>query len=161
MLGRAKIDENITVANPAAATFFTPTESVGPESLALKFTVEEEGGMFVEVDTHAIFSHSAGGESVEFTLFLDSGAGPVDVAPGAEGLGTYGLATGDTSNKTLAFRHLLQLDKGEHKLELRLKAATGNVLLPGATWPSYLTVKRASHDAVLAQGVNAKSDDIY
>lgn len=153
MLGRAKIDEDITL--PVSTAFAVPAESVGPERLGVKFTVEEEGGMFVEAEAFATLAHTVGGESIEFTLLLNG----VDTALGAEGWGTNWYAT--VNPDTLHFRHLLQLDKGEYTLELALKAATGQVSLPGATWPSWLTVKRTSHDAVLAQGVNAKSDDIY
>lgn len=155
MLGRAKIDEDVTMTAPT--TFTVLAETAGAERLGLKFTVEEEGGMFVEAEALLTFSHSVGAASVEFTLLLDG----ADLGVGVEGMLTHGLATGDTANKPLHFRHLLQLGKGEHKLELALKTASGNVLLPGANWPSYLTVKRTSHDAVLAQGVNAKNDDIY
>jgi len=151
MLGRAKIDENVTMTAPTG--FTVPAETTGAERLGLKFTVEEEGGMFVEMECLLTINHSAGGPA-EFTLLLDG----VDLGVGAVGMGTWDLGTvPDTKH----FRHLIQASKGEHKLELALKTAAGNLVLSGASWPSYLTVKRTSHDAVLAQGVNAKSDDIY
>lgn len=155
MLGRAKIDEDITMTTPTA--FTVPAETVGAERLGVKFTVEEEGGMFVEAEALLTIAHSVGTQSIEFTLLLDG----VDVAAGAVGLGTWAWDVGETTDKTRHFRHLLQLSKGEHKLELALKTATGNIAMNGASWASYLTAKRTSHDAVLAQGVNAKSDDIY
>lgn len=152
MLGEAVIAADVVLTGessfdqPGGATLIA----------SLRFWVEEEE-MFVDLKTLLTVSHGTVNGLLDATYFMDG----VDMAAGANGLVRKTMGTVADAEDVLSFERTVRLPQGEHRLELHMKAPAGNITVEGAGWNGWLTARRHSHPATLAQGVNAKSDDIY
>jgi hypothetical protein len=156
MLGRAKVDEDVVLTGITTFAAGAVAESVGPESLSRRFDVEEEE-MLVDFEVLASISHSVASEVLHWTFFLDG----ADIAAGADGMAQLHMpATADDATM-LAASWTMRVPMGQHRLELRLKTPAGNMTVAGATWPAYLSARRASHPATLAHGVDSKVQGIF
>ncbi len=156
MLGRAKVDEDVTLVGVTTFAGGAVAEGVGPESLSLRFSVEEEE-MLVDLEILATVSHSVANGEVDWTLFLDG----ADLAAGADGFARLAMSSTATEGTTLSAKWTQRIEQGEHRVEVRLKSPAGDITVEGATWPAYLTARRASHPATLAHGVDSKVQGIY
>jgi hypothetical protein len=152
MLGEAVIAADVVLTGIAAFDYATSGSLIA----SLKFWVEEEE-MLIDLKTLLTMSHSVVDGIADVTMFMDG----TDMAAGANGLVRHSCPTVADQEHVLTLERTVRLAKGEHQLQLHMKAPAGNITVEGAGWNGWLTARRHSHPATLAQGVNAKSDDIY
>ena len=152
MLGEALIAADVVLTGIAAYNFGTGASRV----TSLRFTVEE-AEMLIDLKCLVTLSHSAVDGIVDPTFFMDG----VDMAAGADGLVRKHMPTVVSAEDILELERTVRLTKGEHQLQLHMKSPVGDITVEGSGWNGWLTARRHSHPATLAQGVNAKSDDIY
>jgi hypothetical protein len=141
----------VTIA--ADVTLTAPTAFAAPTGGTLRFHVEESE-MWVVLEFLGTYAHSAG--AVTFGTFYVDGA---DIGALTDGLHENTLGTDPVP---VYFNKRLRLAQGEHRLEVRFKSASGNVVVHGAGVPCVLSALRLSHNATVAANQNSKqSGGIY
>lgn len=152
MLGEAIIDADVPITG----------DLLFHEIKSLRFTVEEDE-MLIDLKAFLTASHDTVNEAADFTLFVDSGSGLVDLAALSDGLFRKAFTTVADIGELVQFERTLRLDKGEHRVSLQAKVrnAGHTLTIEGATWNGFLTARRHSHPATAPASTNSKVQGIY
>jgi hypothetical protein len=125
MLGEAVIAADVVLTGIAAFDYATSGSLIA----SLKFWVEEEE-MLIDLKTLLTMSHSVVDGIADVTMFMDG----TDMAAGANGLVRHSCPTVADQEHVLTLERTVRLAKGEHQLQLHMKAPAGNITVEGAGW---------------------------
>lgn len=146
MYTEASIKTDVVVATP---TTFALGAIVGSR---VGFAVEETE-MLTELHFEGTISPTVADTPIDVTFFLD-GVDQGDLVDGIKRV-TPGLTTGlGAIGLSLTLRK--RFSKGEHKAELRVRAAAGNVNVLGLLRPGKMSATRWSFNSVNAPAQNSK-----
>ena len=157
MLGEAVITADVAVT-AAAYDFAGGTTRIK----SLRFTVEEDE-MLVDLKALLTASHSVVDGMGDFTL-AHRGPGATaltDLAALADGLFRKSFPTVADQAEKVEVERTMRLVKGEHQIELHVKAPAGTVTAEGTTWHNWLTARRHDHPATAAAQTNSKVQGVY